>query len=162
MSQEFFSNRYFRAGVGTVIYRSDGQVAWFLRAKYPVGVWQFQQGGIDLGEDIETTLWRELAEETGLTQADFTNITPLPEWTVYQDTTSITDHNKSRLGQAHCWFFLQLSLTVTIDLTKATDAEFSCVNWIDFPTAIAATDLTKQGVYQRLFAFFTETIKPTL
>ena len=74
MQTEHITNRYFRAGVGTVIYREDGQLAWFKRAKYPIGIWQFQQGGIDLGETIETTLWRELREEVGLTAEDIAQI----------------------------------------------------------------------------------------
>ena len=49
MSTTAIDTRFFRAGVGTVIYNSKGQVAWFERAQNPVGVWQFQQGGIDLG-----------------------------------------------------------------------------------------------------------------
>jgi len=32
------------------------------------GAWQFPQGGIDEGEDAETALFRELAEEIGVTR----------------------------------------------------------------------------------------------
>lgn len=162
MQSEHITNRYFRAGVGTVIYRADGQLAWFKRAKYPVGIWQFQQGGVDLGETIETTLWRELREEVGLTATDIVEVTPLPQWTIYQDDVSLTDATKSRFGQAHRWFFLRLGADTAIDLARATDAEFSDVTWIEFPAAIAATDTRKRHVYEQLETFFDAQLRPSL
>ena len=81
--------RFFRAGVGTVIYNSAGEVAIFERAQNPIGAWQFQQGGIDLGEDFTTTLWRELSEEIGLKEIDFHTMNEYPNWTLYQDLSLI-------------------------------------------------------------------------
>lgn len=160
MSYPVIDTRFFRAGVGTVIYNQIGEVALFERAQYPVGVWQFQQGGIDLGEDIETTLWRELKEEVGLTPNDFSQITLLPHWTVYQDPDSVEDTSKSRLGQAHRWFFLELKPGKDIDLSQATKIEFSAYRWCSFVEAIAATDDLKKHVYQALETYFLTHIKP--
>jgi len=151
--------RFFRAGVGTVIYNQAGEIALFKRAKYPVGVWQLQQGGIDLGEDIETTLWRELREEVGLTPDDFAAVHQYPHWTVYQDVVSVTDASKSRLGQAHRWYFLALKPGVTIDLSKASEDEASDWRFTTFADAIAETDVNKQHVYQALAKYFALFIK---
>jgi len=146
--------RFFRAGVGTVIYNTAGQVALFERAQHPVGVWQFQQGGIDLGEDTQTTLWRELKEEIGLEESDFDLVTEYPIWTVYQDVNSVQDSSKTRLGQAHRWYFLKLKDTVDIDLTKATEVEASSFSWVSFAKAIETTEDLKKHVYQDLEKYF--------
>ena len=45
----------------------NGQVFVGERIDTP-GAWQMPQGGIDPGEDFETAAFRELEEETGLTQ----------------------------------------------------------------------------------------------
>lgn len=151
--------RFFRAGVGTVIYNSAGEVALFKRAQHPVGVWQFQQGGIDLGEDAETTLWRELAEEIGLTKNDFSHIDSYPHWTLYVDPAALTNNEKSRFGQTHRWYFLKLKDEVQIDLTKASEFEASEYTWVSFTEALAMTDEIVKHVYQDLETYFVEHIR---
>lgn len=153
--------RHFRAGVGTVIYNEDNQVVWFKRAYNPIGVWQFQQGGIDCGETPETTLWRELLEETGLAKEDFTAIDEYPHWTVHaypqqqnEDGTLI-----KRIGQVHRWFFLKLKSDTTIDLTHATTDEFSEAMWVEFSEAVAGTVESKTHVYKALQEYFDTNIK---
>jgi putative (di)nucleoside polyphosphate hydrolase len=150
--------RFFRAGVGTVIYNNKGEVALFERSQNPVGVWQFQQGGIDLGEDTQTTLWRELQEEIGLVESDFEIITEYPFWTVYQDVNSVADSTKTRLGQAHRWYFLKLKDEVRIDLNKATEVEASDFDWVSFDKAIETTEELKKHVYRELETYFTDTL----
>lgn len=150
--------RFFRAGVGTVIYNENGQVALFQRAKNPIGIWQFQQGGIDLGEDLETTLWRELEEEIGLSKADIALIHEMPSWTIHSTKSATKDPEKSRLGQAHKWFFLKLESTVEIDLSKALDDEASDFRWSTFTDAISGTEETKKHVYSELEIYFKEHI----
>ena len=156
MKSVTIETRFFRAGVGTVIYNNENQVALFKRAKYPIGIWQFQQGGIDIGEDTETTLWRELKEEIGLTQSDITAITEMPEWTVYPTQDSLENSDKSRIGQAHKWYFLKLRHNATIDLSKATDQEASDHKFVSFNEAIAETEKLKQPVYQTLKRYFCD------
>lgn len=151
--------RFFRAGVGTVIYNQKGEVALFERAKFPVGVWQFQQGGIDLDEAVETALWRELKEEIGLSKDEINKVTEMPGWTVYQDMNSDTDSSTHRLGQVHHWYFLELKPDCQIDLKNATDQEASQFRWVYFAEAIAVTNDRKKHVYQQLETYFLENIK---
>lgn len=146
--------RFFRAGVGTVIYNQAGQVALFERAVHPVGVWQFQQGGIDLEENPQETLWRELKEEIGLTKNDFENVQEMPFWTIHQSQKSVSDATKSRLGQAHRWYFLKLKEGVDIDITKAEELEVSDFRWSSFEEAIKETEDIKKHVYQQLEKYF--------
>jgi putative (di)nucleoside polyphosphate hydrolase len=156
-------NRYFRAGVGTVIYNDAGEVLLFERAKNPVGVWQFQQGGIDSGESIKTTLWRELNEEVGLTEEDISDIKEYNKWTIHPYPLEIVNRpgnpNPDRLGQAHYWFFLKLKPETEIDLVKAHDQEFSQWKWTTFTEVIAGTADHKKPVYEELFEYFKSNIE---
>lgn len=117
-----------------------------------------QQGGIDPGEEVETTLWRELGEEVGLTSDDFDVVTPYPHWIPYEFGEGVVKNpdnpNPNRLGQCHRWWFLKLKDTVEIDLNKATDEEFSDYRWVSFEELIAETNSSKQHVYQTLADYF--------
>ena len=153
--------RFFRAGVGTVIYNAAGEVAYFERTQNPVGMWQFQQGGIDLGEHPTNTLWRELLEEVGLTQADFDDVHEYPQWTTYQPKDTAENPNKSRVGHTHRWYFLKLRKDVTIDLAKATMIEASAYKWITWDVVLSDTEPCKQHVYQALASYFKESVFTT-
>ncbi len=151
-------NYYFRAGVGAVVYNQDGEVALFRRAKPPVGIWQFCQGGIQIDDSIEDTLWQELQEETGIQKSDISTVHELPHWTIYQDPTPPHKSQPHRLGQVHRWFFLALAPEVTIDLHKATDQEFSDYCWCTWADAIAQTSEHKRHVYEQLSTHFQNTV----
>ena len=155
------TSRYFRAGAGTVIYNQHGEIAIFKRAQHPVGVWELQQGGIDPIEHPEEAMWRELAEEIGLTEADLTLTSEMPSWTVYQNKDAaelLTDI----LGQAHRWFFLQLKPEVTIDISRATEDAVSDFCWTSFDDLIQRTGAHKQHVYQTLKEYFSTHIQKLL
>lgn len=151
-------SRYFRAGAGSVIYNQEGKVAFFKRAYPPIGAWQFQQGGIDIGEDPETTLWRELHEEVGVTEADIMKVDPYPHWTVQVYPVEMTQKADNpypdRLGQVHRWWFLKLRPEALIDLEKAEDKEFSEWKWVTFDEAIQASHEFRKPVYQELKTFY--------
>ncbi len=54
----------FRANVGIVLTRGGGEV--FLGGRVGGRGWQFPQGGVNRGEQVEAALFRELKEEIGL------------------------------------------------------------------------------------------------
>ncbi len=148
---------YFRPGVGSVIYNEHGEVLVFKRADLP-DVWQFQQGGMDMGETPEATLWRELSEETGLVDTQFSALLPYPHWTVYAYDRDMIERSqrKNCLGQAHRWFFLQLKPETTIDLSLATDAEFIDYKWLTFDNFLTEASPLKKPIYTELYSFFKE------
>ena len=54
-------------GVGAVVFR-DGEVLLVRRGQEPaLGVWSLPGGLVELGENLEAAITRELAEETGIT-----------------------------------------------------------------------------------------------
>ena len=57
----------YRPNVGVVLFNTAGQVWLGRRAKTPEPWnWQFPQGGVDEGENLEAAALRELQEETGV------------------------------------------------------------------------------------------------
>ena len=151
--------RFFRAGIGTVVYNESGQVAFFERRQHPEGIWQFQQGGIDLDEKLPDALWREVKEEMGLSPQDIELVTERPGWTLYEDVDPAVNTDKPKIGQVHHWYFLKLKPNATIDLNNATDDEFKNWRWTNFEEAIAVTIPRKQHVYQALHEFFLENLQ---
>lgn len=153
---------YFRPGAGSVIYNRRGEVLVFERADLP-RTWQFQQGGLDAQETPQDALWRELEEETGLLEEEFISCIPYPEWTLYTyNEETRAKFSTNCLGQVHQWFFLRLRDSAVIDLTRATDKEFTDWRWSDFPTVLATTNAMKLPVYQKLSEFFAREIRPLL
>ncbi len=57
----------YRPNVAAILTNNQGQI--FIAERLGLtGAWQFPQGGVDDGEDAETALFRELAEEIGVTR----------------------------------------------------------------------------------------------
>lgn len=149
---------YFRPGTGTVIYNQAREVLSFRRADQPT-VWQLQQGGMDVDERTINTMWRELVEETGLTEADIAKVTEFPDWTIYAYTEKINIAGKPEcLGQAHRWYFLELKPGIEIDLSKAHDQEFTDWRWSTFTDLINETGEMKKSIYLSLNKYFEENL----
>lgn len=150
-------NQYFRAGVGCVIFDDNNQILIFSRTDNN-DIWQFPQGGMDQGETPEKTLWRELYEETALTNDDFIFYKNYPNWLYYEYPTKIRNSIKdtSCLGQIHCWFFLKIKSDAVVDLSKAPDKEFDGYKWTTFDNFLETTADFKLPVYKKLKTFFTE------
>ncbi|HEX3852329.1 MAG TPA: NUDIX domain-containing protein, partial [Polyangiaceae bacterium] len=58
----------FRANVGIVLMRGEGEV--FLGRRTGGRGWQFPQGGVRFGEQLEEAALRELHEEIGVSRSD--------------------------------------------------------------------------------------------
>lgn len=119
------ASRTFRAGVVTVVERSDGQILAFERVDTP-GAWQLPQGGIDEGEEPYDAAWRELKEETGLRRKHVELIDELDEWLVYIWPREVA--TARRLGQCQRWFRFRL---LDDDTEPRPDGrEFGAWRWV--------------------------------
>ncbi len=150
---------YFRKGAGAVIYRADGQVLIFKRTGEDI--WQFQQGGMDEGEEPEETMWRELEEETALVNDNFIKSHPYPTATTYQYPKDmiLPARYGNVLGQTHRWWFLEIAPETVIDLSKAYDKEFEDYRWVTFADYMKMTSNSfKRPVYEELYEYFTKHI----
>jgi putative (di)nucleoside polyphosphate hydrolase len=75
---DFIDAHGFRANVGIILMNDDRQV--FVGGRAGARGWQFPQGGIRRGEQPEEALYRELAEEIGLSRDQVQAVACTERW----------------------------------------------------------------------------------
>ncbi len=123
----------YRPNVAMVVINSMNKVLICRRKN--TRTWQFPQGGIDNGEDIEKAMFRELSEEVGLSKADV-SLVGESEGTITYD---IPKTIRSKVlggkfkGQEQKWFLLRIKKDNTeIKLDNEAFPEFDKYEWVSF------------------------------
>ena len=142
----------YRPNVAAILQNETGHI--FVAERINIkGAWQFPQGGIDEGEDAETALFRELAEEIGVTQA-MLKIKERRDGYRYA-------FSKGRLkygiygGQEQSYFLCQFTGQDADVNLAATHQEFARWRWIS-PEDFQLTWVPKfkRAVYRQVFQDF--------
>ena len=68
--KEKFKKLQLRSGVGIIVLNKKNQIFVAKRIDNPKNFWQMPQGGVDNGEDYLTAAYRELEEETSITNVE--------------------------------------------------------------------------------------------
>ena len=98
----------FRPNVGIILANHKGEVLWARRIGQDS--WQFPQGGIKHDESPEQALYRELAEEIGLSADDVEVISCTRGWLRYRLPRRMVRQNSRPVcvGQKQKWFLLRM------------------------------------------------------
>lgn len=123
----------FRQAIGIILVNGDQRV--FLAKRIGQNSWQFPQGGMQENEHVEQSMYRELHEETGLSQADVTVMAQTERWLYYRLPKTLIRRNSRPLciGQKQKWFLLKLvgdESHIRFDATSKP--EFDAWKWVDY------------------------------
>ena len=148
----------YRPNVGVVLFNRDGRVWYGRRHATPAPYnWQFPQGGVDEGEDLEAAARRELHEETGVTSVELLDRTAVS----FPDAIPPEAMNNAKAwrgfkGQKQQWFAFRFTGEETeIDLAADKDVEFDAWRWGDLSGACDLIVPFKRPAYEQVVAAFS-------
>jgi len=114
-------------------------------------VWQFPQGGIDEGEEIQEALFRELEEEIGTHKAKI--VAQYPEWISYDFPPKIAKKMKPYKGQTQKYFLMKLKKSAKINL-DTKHPEFEDYKFVNVEEVLDLTASFKKPVYEKVIKYF--------
>jgi len=140
----------YRPNVGIVILNKHNQVLWAKRVDEDA--WQFPQGGINEGENIEEAMYRELMEEVGLGPDHVKILGKTKDWLRYEVPKQwVRRDGASRYkGQKQIWFLLKfVGNDSDVLLTNSDKPEFDSWRWDNFWSPLKQVIDFKREVYEK-------------
>lgn len=140
----------YRPNVGVVVFDARGRV-WLGRRAGWRGPhnWQFPQGGVDPGEDLEDAARRELQEETGIRSVEL--LARTSDWVAYDFPTDAGGAKAARgyRGQRQIWFAFRFTGDeAEVNLDAHPPAEFDAWRWAELEEAVEMVVPFKREVYR--------------
>ena len=153
----------YRPCVGVMLVNAEGKAFVGKRIDNQEGDWwQMPQGGVDEGEDCDTALLRELAEETGARAEHVEVLGKLPAELFYE----LPDDLKGKLwggryvGQRQTWYLARFTGSdADIDIAAHDPPEFCEWKWVEPALLPELIVPFKREVYRAIVAGFAPLLK---
>jgi len=148
--KEKFKNLPLRSGVGIIVLNKDNKIFVGKRIDNPKNFWQMPQGGVDNGEDFLTAAYRELEEETSISNVKLIKeINGTLTYELPDNLLGIIWKGKYK-GQKQKWFLMRY-LGEDKDINIKTDKpEFLEWKWVDIDRITESVVDFKLHVYKEL------------
>ena len=147
---EKFKNLPLRSGVGIVVLNKENKVFVARRIDNPKNFWQMPQGGVDNGENFLTAAYRELKEETSITNVEL--ISELDGFITYNlpdELLGIIWKGKYK-GQTQKWFLMRYLGNDNEINIKTKNPEFIDWKWVELKEITKLVVNFKLHVYQQV------------
>ena len=145
----------YRANVGIILLNPNAtRLFWARRIRQKA--WQFPQGGLNLGDQALSAMYRELYEEIGLRPQDVEVIASTKGWFTYRlPPHLLRARTPHYVGQKQKWFLLKLLAPESHIKFNTTNApEFDGFNWVDYWHPLAQVISFKRHVYRKALEMF--------
>lgn len=159
MNQEPAKPDYlYRSGVGVMLINREKKIFVGKRIDNHSDAWQMPQGGIDAGEDEDEAMFRELKEETGISQ-EFVQVLKKSEGYYYYNLPYKLQKKfwgGKYLGQKQRWYLAQFDGDDSAVNINTETPEFSDWKWIAHDEIVNVIVAFKRGLYEDVIREFLD------
>lgn len=122
----------YRPNVAALMINANGNLLICERYTIP-GAWQFPQGGVDFGEDVEQALYREIREEIGLRKEHYEIVQRKDGYRYLYpaDVRSKKIQKHGNHGQEQTYFLCKVRADAPDIDVNQSPREFRSYRWID-------------------------------
>ena len=148
----------YRSGVGIMLLNKDKKIFVGKRIDNNSDAWQMPQGGLDAGESEDKTMFRELREETGISNASVKLIKKSQIHYYYNLPYKLQKKfwGGKYLGQKQRWYLIELLDDDSVINVRTEDPEFSEWKWIGKDDIVSSIVSFKRDLYQDVIKEFYE------
>ncbi len=144
----------YRPSVGITLINDAREILIGERIEHP-GAWQMPQGGMEPGETVEDAFFRELLEETGITDAEILMVYTEPIRYDFPPTKRTRLYNRMYDGQEQTWVAGRfLGSDDDINLKGFDPVEFRDWRWCRPLELLDLIVPFKRATYERVLSQF--------
>ncbi|MBU6140358.1 MAG: RNA pyrophosphohydrolase [Proteobacteria bacterium] len=148
----------YRSGVGIMLINSDKKIFVGKRIDNNSDAWQMPQGGIDPSENEDVAMFRELKEETGISDSGINIIKKSAEYFYYNLPYKLQKKfwGGKYLGQKQRWYLAEFIGDEAMINLRGESPEFSDWKWIEKDRLINSIVGFKRSLYRDIIKEFAE------
>ena len=149
----------YRNSIGIMVINKDKNIFVGKRIDNNSNAWQMPQGGLDAGEDEDTAMFRELKEETGI--SDIEIISKSKKYLYYNLPYRLQKKfwGGKYLGQKQKWYLVRYLGDDSAININTESAEFSEWKWIPKEELVKVIVSFKRKLYVDVTKEFAEYLK---